>query len=272
MNFGMSTNCFRGCSAQDLARICQGAGIPSLEIWDDDGYFVETTLSSEELARIFRDAGLSISSVHTPFSNWSELALDTYFDRFKQSCEKACVFNARYIVIHPIAFSSERKLDRVSVHTSMPRSLEVWRGLAEIALEFGLEAAFENLPRGALWPSGCSLETVAEIVQGIDLENVGVCVDFSHCFALGDDIVAGLRKHNFLRIIGVHASDGIYADLADQHLIPGEGELDWVDAFRALRENGFTGDIVLEAKGLSDKPTELQGVFRFIIDARNSST
>jgi len=154
----------------------------------------------------------------------------------------------------------------------MPRSLEVWRGLAEIALEFGLEAAFENLPRGALWPSGCSLETVAEIVQGIDLENVGVCVDFSHCFALGDDIVAGLRKHNFLRIIGVHASDGIYADLADQHLIPGEGELDWVDAFRALRENGFAGDIVLEAKGLSDKPTELQGVFRFIIDARNSST
>ena len=40
------------------------AGIPSLEMWDDDGYFVETTLSSEELARIFRDAGLSISSVH----------------------------------------------------------------------------------------------------------------------------------------------------------------------------------------------------------------
>ena len=28
-------------------------------------------------------------------------------------------------------------------------------------------------------------------------------------------------------------------------MIPGEGELDWVDAFRALRENGFAGDIAV---------------------------
>jgi len=267
----MSTNCFKEYSVRDLSSICQESGISSLEIWDDDGYFVETGTPHQELAHMLADRGLTVCSVHAPFSNWSEEAQKAFFDRFKQSCEKACTFGATYIVVHPMTFHSERRDDRLRIARSMPRALKVWRHLAEIALGFELELAFENLAPGAQWPSGCSLALVTEIVDAVQMKNVGICVDFSHCFALGDNVADSLRRNCPSHIIGVHASDGFYADLADQHLPPGEGELDWVDAFRALQEMGFTGNINLEAKGLMAESKELRTVLNFMVDAWKSS-
>ena len=188
MKLGMSTNCFKGYSAEELVGVYEKANaFTFLEIWDDDGYFAETSRTPKELFKVFADAGIGTSSVHAPFSNWSDSARDAFFERFKRSCEKAKVFDARYIVVHPVVSSTEQPSENSSLALAMPNSLIIWRQLAEIASGFDLDVAFENLGISPQWPTGCSLGTVMEIIDAVQMGNVGICLDFSHCFALGQE-------------------------------------------------------------------------------------
>lgn len=264
----MSTNCFKGYSAEQLVDVYKKRrAFMFLEIWDEDGYFVESCRPPKELVKLFADAGVGISSVHAPFSNWSDSAQYEFFERFKRSCDKAKIFEARYIVVHPVVSTSEQPSEGSSLTCAMPKSFAIWRQLVEVASGFGLDVAFENLGISPQWPTGCRVETVLEIVDTLGMGNVGMCLDFSHCFALGNDVVQTIGNHGMEKTLGIHASDGIYADLADQHLIPGLGELDWDATFRALKEQAFDGHINLEVKGLSEAPGAIEDVFALLSGA-----
>lgn len=268
MKLGLSTSCFKDNPAEEFIVLYeQTKAFSFLEIWDDDGYFAETRRPTSEVANVFAQRGLGICSVHAPFSNWLRSTKEEYFASLKDSFTKAKELGASYVVVHPMVSGEERLESNRDLAEAMPQSFALWREAAELAASFDLNIAFENLAVGKQWPEGCPIEVVMELVHALGMPNVGVCLDLSHCFALQQDVIGVIEKYGGDKLFGIHASDGIYADAADQHLLPEQGELDWAAAFAALRNRGFQGHINLEVKGLEETPEAVRAIFGLLREA-----
>ncbi len=84
---------------------------------------------------------------------------------------------------------------------------------------------------------------VAEFVRSFQSDNMRACIDLNHA-NINEDLVQAIR--NFTGIIAcVHISDN--HGRKEEHLLPGDGTIDFPPAFRALREAGFVGPLNLEA-------------------------
>lgn len=262
MKLGMSTNCFIDHSAARLIELYKKTQAFSyLEIWNENGYFTRSLKSDKELSEMFIRAGIEIGSIHTPFSHWPQKGKMVYIEKLKASLTKAKIFGADYVVVHPMRVSTENWERDQSLTHSMPESLAFWKEIVDVAAEFNIQIAFENLGRSKHWPDGCSPEFLVEMIHSIEKENAGICLDFSHCFALGHDVIEMIKKYGNENILGIHASDGIYARKADEHLLPSEGELDWRAMFKVLKDLNYTGRFNLEVKGLKDEPQFIKSTF-----------
>ena len=74
--------------------------------------------------------------------------------------------------------------------------------------------------------------------------NFGACVDTGHCIRSGEDPVDALHRLG-ARVHGVHLKDHAEAGFFASSCLLGEGKLDLVACFRALREIGFGPDKAL---------------------------
>ena len=84
---------------------------------------------------------------------------------------------------------------------------------------------------------------VAEFVRSFGSDNIRACIDFNHA-NIKEDLVQAVR--NFTGIIAcVHISDN--HGRKEEHLLPGDGTIDFPAAFKALRQAGFVGPLNLEA-------------------------
>ena len=84
---------------------------------------------------------------------------------------------------------------------------------------------------------------VAEFVRSFHCDNMRACIDLNHA-NINENLVQAIR--NFTGIIAcVHISDN--HGRKEEHLLPGEGGIDFPSAFKALREAGFVGPLNLEA-------------------------
>lgn len=249
MDLGLSTGFLNRHSPEDIARMCRAAGIRSLELWDHDGYSAEASEMPSTMRQVFARHGLEVTSLHAPYeptSRVEEASIDTYLDRFGACCKKARAYGASYVVVHPVLLDEVPAAEEI-LPSRMSRSISVWRREVQIARACGLRVAFENLPPSAAWPAGCLPRHVRDIARFSGDSSAGICLDVSHCFAAGEDPVEAARslgKH----LIAIHASDGIRGTRTDRHLPPGEGDLDWSTMFKALRDGGFGGKIVLEVR------------------------
>jgi deoxyribonuclease-4 len=110
---------------------------------------------------------------------------------------------------------------------------------------------------------GCSFEEIGAIVDGVDDERLGVCLDTQHAFASGYDLrdaasvghaLTELDRHiGFEHLALVHANDSRrpLASAVDRHANIGEGEIG-VDGFRALLADGRLNRVpwLLEVPGV----------------------
>ena len=98
--------------------------------------------------------------------------------------------------------------------------------------------------RDTLWALDLALD---EIGDDPSKTNLGICVDVGHAHLSQD---AGRQPiQNYLeryrsQLIHVHLHDNLTKE--DDHLLPGEGSIDWPDLFRTLGEIGYHGPAVLE--------------------------
>lgn len=112
---------------------------------------------------------------------------------------------------------------------------------------------------------------VAEFVRSFQSDNMRACIDLNHA-NINEDLVQAIR--NFTGIIAcVHISDN--HGRKEEHLLPGEGIIDFPPAFKALREAGFVGPLNLEAAvSAEDKrePAEALLAIRKWLEEQDRST
>lgn len=150
----------------------------------------------------------------------------------------ASLLGARYMVVHPIW----RKTDHTVLDGEefIAVNADAIRPLLEAAEKNGVILLSENL----LWGGSIRAQNISRLVETVDSPWFGWCYDTGHAHALGDSLqeLLGVKRVPLsLHIQDNHGSGG------DEHLIPGNGTLDWGQFLRILKKIGYAGEFVLEA-------------------------
>lgn len=121
-----------------------------------------------------------------------------------------------------------------------------YRALADSAREHGARVALEPLSpahmnvESAIW----TLEQAMRIVEMVDRDNFGVCVDVWNIWQ-NAGVIEEIKTCGE-RIFAVHVSDWrTPRSFADRHVV-GQGEIPFPPLLRAIRESGYRGAYTLE--------------------------
>lgn len=106
--------------------------------------------------------------------------------------------------------------------------------IADYANSLNMRIAFENTKiKGYL----------EYVITNINRDNVGVCLDIGHSHAhFNDDFNFELFKDKIFAI-HVHDNDGT----SDQHLIPGDGNIDWNYYIEGLKKANYKASVSIES-------------------------
>jgi sugar phosphate isomerase/epimerase len=94
---------------------------------------------------------------------------------------------------------------------------------------------------------GMFIDTMAryeQLLQRIDAACFRLTLDIGHLHCMGEEPIADYVRHFAPRLVNVHIEDmrrGVH-----EHLMFGEGEIDFVPILRALRHSGYGGGIHVE--------------------------
>ena len=153
---------------------------------------------------------------------------------------EACkILGIKYLVIHPLHKKSGEIITDDDAFAEI--NAEAIHPLLPIAEENEVTILSENL----LWGSSIRPDAIAKLVETVDHPNFSWCFDTGHAHCSGIPISV-LRS---IRAVprSLHIQDNSGESCKDEHLIPGDGTIDWKEFLDLLREIGYKGDLVLEA-------------------------
>ncbi|MEQ9617026.1 MAG: sugar phosphate isomerase/epimerase family protein [Phycisphaerales bacterium] len=114
------------------------------------------------------------------------------------------------------------------------------RRLADIGERLGVTYLIENVP--FMFPLGHDAPALARRILGVGSERLRMCFDTGHAHITGstpDDLRACAGA---IAYVHVNDNDGV----ADSHLMPGDGTIDWAAVSAAVRETELAVPMMLE--------------------------
>ena len=252
---GISTGCFYHRSIFDCLESIRSAGFLTIEICSSPSHLnyadKETVRQALEM---IRRLDIEPYSFHAPFSQ--EIDISSLNDKQRENAtleilkaaEAAAILGVRHFVIHPGPEKSLR-IDSSERFQRMENALSVLNRVSGRCRDFGIELILENMlphlflghTRDILWMVGGMAET-----------NIGVCLDTGHANLSGDLYSAPFRFSGHLKMLHLNDNTG----KGDEHLPPGKGHIQWDRLAAALYEAGFSGTLILELAGESNRSAE----------------
>lgn len=228
--------------------VISSLGYKNIEFWtmmphidlDDDKNILETF-------RLVSEAGLNINSYHAPIFNpyrdvsKRELSYITDTDdaRRRESSRLICrsigimsESGSKMAVVHG---DIRDKNDLPGSKESLKKSLmEICETASHTNTVVALENTEKDLP----------VRELRRIVEELNLENLGICVDAGHANIFEDAVDALKTAGSYL--VNVHVSDN--DGKGDLHLHPGNGNIRWDEAGDVLKKINYQGSATLEVK------------------------
>ena len=189
-------------------------------------------------------------------------------DKLKRVVEITAQLQADCLVLHAgrIAGKHESAEDfcalyqeqvrKHGINTLIDLSAENIRYAGEIAAKYDLKIALENL--GKFEPLS-NIELLPKLINTINLDNVGYCLDSGHAFACGVDPVEWIEVMDS-KLFTTHFHDNhgcpewvkntdgfIRPTGIDEHLPPGFGTISWIDVVNALRKISYQYTLTFES-------------------------
>ena len=153
--------------------------------------------------------------------------------------EAAALLGAGYIVIHPIheidgqIITDDAEFIRINREATIP--------LLPIAERLGLTILSENI----LWGSSIHPKNIVNLVKAVGSPRFGWCFDTGHANCYG--ITPSILRELDVVPLSLHIQDTHGPGFGDEHLLPGDGNIDWKEFLLILRDIGYKGELVLEA-------------------------
>ena len=204
------------------------------------------------LKTLLRRTGIRVASIHAKsaeeydFSAIDERRWRRAVAGFGESLDTAVDLDASIIVVHASGEPIEAA-ERTRRLAQAKRALVAFQPLCKKA---GRRIAVELLPRTCL---ANTVEELLELIDGLDEDTFGVCLDINHLMARHATLSNEVRRLAD-RLIATHLSD--YHGVDEQHLMPGNGILDWEAFMSALAEIDYAGPFNLECRPEAETPTE----------------
>jgi sugar phosphate isomerase/epimerase len=134
--------------------------------------------------------------------------------------------------------------------------------MCEFSGELGIDFALETEPGTLLH----DYQSVKRLLQTLNRSNLKINFDIGHFYITEDDVVETI-KLCANRIVHTHIED--IKDKKHQHLMPGEGDINLGEIFRAFDNIGYSGYFVLDMPEESENPKTLaksayQAIHKFI--------
>ena len=187
--------------------------------------------------------GLVVSQAHAPWRHPIQDATPEgrafWLEAMKKSIFGTHVLGAHRFIVHPLMPYFD-KADHPEEVLSLNEAF--FAELADYAKQYDVNVCVENLPF-PLYPL-TTVEQVCEIVDKLARENLKVCLDTGHAAIFFGSNVGDAVRYIGNRLEAVHIHDNMGKE--DEHLIPGDGIIDWDGFAAALKEIGFSGVISLE--------------------------
>ncbi len=155
-------------------------------------------------------------------------------------CFDVCrILGAKYSVVHPI-YKHDDGSFIMDDEEFVKVNAEAIKPLLEHAEKQGVTILSENI----LWGSSIKATAISALVSEVNSENFGWCYDTGHAN------VHHLSCRELLKCevapISLHIQDN-HGTYADEHLLPGDGDIDWKEFLEVLHAVGYKGDMVMEA-------------------------
>lgn len=251
MRFGISTHLYHDqrLGPGHLAEVA-AHGFMLVELFATRTHFdYHDPAAGRALRSWLTDAGLFLHSVHAPIVErlaggvWggplSNAAADNGArERAVRESERALALAEEvpfeFLVVHlgrpdaQVEGASDNNPDAAR------RSLEA---IHRAAARHGVRLALEVIPNRL-----SSVAALVELIEDLDLPDVGICLDYGHAFLLGDLPDAIERASGHLVTTHIHDNGGT----ADDHLVPFDGRIDWSTAVMTTQKVGYEGVWLLE--------------------------
>lgn len=221
-----------------------------------DGFEADGSLLMDhfkELKQAVRTTGVPVTSVCGGYRGW----IGDFVDYRRRMCAddlkillaRAAELNARGVIVPaawgmfslrlpPMTPPRPSEADREAI-------LETLNSLEETCREHGTRILLEPLNRYEDHMLN-TLDAAGELIEAGHLKHVLIMADFFHMNIEEKNIGESLRKWSDL--IG-------HIHLADSHRYqPGDGHLDFVEGFKALKEIHFSGTLAFECRVLGEDP------------------
>ncbi len=229
------------------------SGFRASEVWSQ--HITDTQTDPHQVLKRARALGLALS-LHAPNYDLNPLSSNPEIRSISRkqvmnAVELAATLEAKVVVVHPGALSSTT--DDVE---------DYWRRLEEYTVQLdakasalGLRIAIEAMEKKKLQfvTTIPSLERLANLLEIVQSEHVGIALDVAHAGTIGDPMEF-LKK--VPRVIHAHLSD---TSSEKTHALLGEGRLDLPTIIPALlqRINGQPGLIAIEGRLANDESRAL---------------
>ncbi|MEW5946067.1 MAG: sugar phosphate isomerase/epimerase [bacterium] len=263
MKLGLSTYFFIDEKLEkEHAELVGRRRIESVELWGMPPHADYRDPDSWKRAgALFDGEGVRVNSVHAPFyesprdltkgrfisiSSVNEKKRRKALEVVMRAAELMELVRSRILVVH---FGTAFDPNRQRTHEALLSSLV---SLQEFTAGAGIRLAFENVV--SIFSTAGSM---AGILDRYDFHGMGIALDTGHA-NLNEEPASAVRNCG-ARLLCLHASDN--NGVNDEHLIPGEGKIDWREVCRALGDAGYDGDFTVEIRNAGD-PDETLGKVR----------
>ena len=204
----------------------------------------------ERIGECAERAGAVFTQAHAHVYNFYDFpAENEHEEQIRRSIIGAGMLGIPWIVLHT---SAKPGWEEEGAREQMVGdNVEYFRAQAELAAKWHTGIALENMSRPA---SGfCSAGQLIDLIDRIDMPNVGACWDTGHANLSGQDQPASIRALG-KRLHALHIADNF--GVTDDHTMPFIGNIDWAPLVEALNDIGYDGDFTFESHMLIRKVPE----------------
>jgi sugar phosphate isomerase/epimerase len=186
--------------------------------------------------------------VHAPYRNLRLADInprirEASVQSVKDGIDFAHQINARIVTMH---LGNTAKILRNQFNTRIQKALfDSITTLVEYAGVHNVTLAIENVPLGkSAWEEaiGQRAEEIIDIIKEVKAKNIGVTFDVGHANTVSDPVNFATELAPYMVNVHFHDNDGSI----DQHLIIGEGKIDFLEILGTFKRIGYSGPLVLE--------------------------
>lgn len=228
-----------GCSEMPFSeryRLIKQAGFDGVLIWWDE----EELADFRTLPGLARKEGLFVENVHASFDNANDLWENTAAGQAVFEYYLSCIEDCGRLEIPTVVMHTGRMSNPLPPLSDL--SIERWQRMIDAAERHNVNIAVEN--QGD--PHKCI--RAMELLEKFDSPKLGICYDSGHANVhnnngRGREMLT--RFGNRLKALHLHDNDSS----GDQHRMPFDGNINWIDIINEIKNAGYTGATTLELDG-----------------------